>query len=548
MFKLIKKMKNPKGSKRGIKNNTYQMTCEEKELLLELIPTPVMAVDTKMNVQFMNHVGAKIVGKTPDECIGNKCFNLFRTEDCNTPNCQVVKAMQQNSVFTGDTIARPYAGEIPIRYTGAPIKNSNGDIIGGIEYVLDISKEVDITNALLECTNDMLKGKLVKRNDIDKFDGNYKRIVKGVNDILDAIINPLNVAAEYINLISKGEIPPHIIDEYEGDFNTIKTNINTMIENLNNFAINIQISAEQVASGSQQLSSSAQEMSQGAIQQASSAEEASSSMEEVSSNIKQNADNAFQTEKIAIKTAKDAIEGGKAVQLSVDAMKNIVEKIKIIEEIARQTDLLALNAAIEAARAGEHGKGFAVVASEVRKLAERSQIAAGEISDLSNSSVKIAEKAGEMLGNIIPDIQKTSELVQEISSASNEQNIGAEQVNVSLQQLDQVIQQNASAAEETAATSEELASQAEQLQEIVTFFKIDDSLIRRGNKRNSSNSPHNRNNSYTTGNNSGVKKESYKPVRVRQQNASSRNNPSGIILDLENEADFDDYDSEFERY
>jgi methyl-accepting chemotaxis protein len=198
-------------------------------------------------------------------------------------------------------------------------------------------------------------------------------------------------------------------------------------------------------------------------------------MEEMVSNIRQNADNAQQTEKIAIKAAQDTREGGKAVTETVTAMKEIAGKISIIEEIARQTNLLALNAAIEAARAGEHGKGFAVVAAEVRKLAERSQTAAGEISQLSSSSVEVAEQAGKMLEQITPDIQRTAELVQEISAASSEQNAGADQINRAIQQLDQVIQQNASAAEEMSSTAEELSSQAQALQDNIDFFKVDGS-------------------------------------------------------------------------
>ncbi|MBF0559572.1 MAG: hypothetical protein HQL08_12430, partial [Nitrospirae bacterium] len=181
---------------------------------------------------------------------------------------------------------------------------------------------------------------------------------------------------------------------------------------------------------------------------------------------------AQQTEKIAVKSADDAREGGRAVDETVNAMKDIANKISIIEEIARQTNMLALNAAIEAARAGEHGKGFAVVASEVRKLAERSQTAAGEISKLSGSSVEIAEKAGDKLKNLVPAIQKTAELVQEISAASREQDAGASQINNAIQQLDKVVQQNASAAEQMAASSEELSGQAEQLQTAIEFFKV----------------------------------------------------------------------------
>jgi methyl-accepting chemotaxis protein len=246
-----------------------------------------------------------------------------------------------------------------------------------------------------------------------------------------------------------------------------------MVEKLTEIVSNVQAAADNVAAGSQQLSASSEEMSQGSTEQAAAAEEASSSMEQMAANIRQNADNAIQTEKIAIKSAQDAQEGGKAVTETVGAMKQIAEKINIIEEIARQTNLLALNAAIEAARAGEHGKGFAVVAAEVRKLAERSQNAAGEIGELSGRSVDIAEKAGEMLARMVPDIQRTAELVQEISAASKEQDTGAEQVNQAIQQLDQVIQQNASASEEMASTSEELSSQAEQLQDTIAFFKVD---------------------------------------------------------------------------
>lgn len=259
----------------------------------------------------------------------------------------------------------------------------------------------------------------------------------------------------------------------EDDRDVVRGAVKKVKDDLCQLIGNIKQATVQVATGSHAISASSAEMSRGAATQAASAEEASSSIEQMNANIRQNAENALQTDKIATQAAQNAVEGGRAVNMTVGAMKQIADKIMVIEEIARQTNLLALNAAIEAARAGEHGKGFAVVAAEVRKLAERSQNAAAEINELSTSSVDVAEKAGQLLEIIVPDIQKTAELVQEISAASKEQDAGAEQINQSIQQLDGVIQQNASASEEMASTAEELSSQSEQLAEMISFFVMD---------------------------------------------------------------------------
>jgi methyl-accepting chemotaxis protein len=245
-----------------------------------------------------------------------------------------------------------------------------------------------------------------------------------------------------------------------------------MIESLRNLVASVMTSSNNVSTGSQEMSSTAQQMSQGATEQAASAEEVSSSIEEMTSTIKQNADNAQATESIARKAAQDAELGAQAVTKAVGAMKEIAGKINIIEEIARQTNLLALNAAIEAARAGEAGKGFAVVASEVRKLAERSQSAAGEILSLSRDSTGVAEEAGTRILAVVPDIRKTADLVAEISAASREQGVGADQIARAVTQLDTVIQQNASASEEMASMAEELSSQAEQLADAIAYFKL----------------------------------------------------------------------------
>ncbi|MBF0567066.1 MAG: HAMP domain-containing protein [Nitrospirae bacterium] len=291
--------------------------------------------------------------------------------------------------------------------------------------------------------------------------------------IVNKVTGYLRLIAKGLGRISNGDLRV-TIDYYMGkdEIGMLARSMNKMTEKLSGIVTGVKTASDYVFAGSGELSSTSQQLSEGATQQAASVEEASSSMEEMASNIRQSADNSQQTERIASKASGDAQEGGRAVAEVVEAMKQIASKISIIEEIARQTNLLALNAAIEAARAGEHGKGFAVVASEVRKLAERSQKAAGEISHLSSSSVSIAENAGEMLAKLVPDILKTAELVQEISAASAEQNTGAGQINKALQQLDQVIQQNASASEEMAAKSGELSSQARQLQSAVSFFRI----------------------------------------------------------------------------
>jgi methyl-accepting chemotaxis protein len=286
------------------------------------------------------------------------------------------------------------------------------------------------------------------------------------------ITRPLTEAVAATSALAEGDLRMQIAVTSRDETGQMLGSIKTMIEKLQGVVVDVKTSANNVASGSQQLSSGADQLSQGTTEQAASAEEASSSVEEMNATIRQNADNAMQTEKIALKSATDAQESGKAVNDAVLAMKQIAEKISIIEEIARQTNLLALNAAIEAARAGEHGKGFAVVAAEVRKLAERSQAAAGEIGHLSVSSVEVAERAGTMLAKLVPDIQRTSELVQEISAASKEQAGGADQINGAIQQLNKVVQQNAGAAEEISSTAEELSSQAEQLQGTISFFKI----------------------------------------------------------------------------
>ncbi|NLC36627.1 MAG: HAMP domain-containing protein [Alcaligenaceae bacterium] len=408
-----------------------------------------------------------------------------------------------------------------------------------------------------------VEGRLATRADASNYQGEYKKVVEGVNATLDAVIGPLNVAADYVDRIAKGNIPPSITDTYNGDFNTLKNNLNTCIEAVNALvadanslaqaavageletradatrhqgdfrkivegvndtldnvvgpindvrrvmgamehgdmtqtitahyngdfdalkqAINntiarladtigqINVAADALNNAAGQVSATAQSLSQSSSEQAASVEETTASMEQMTASIDQNSENARVTDGMATSTAVQAEEGGNAVKETVEAMKQIADKIGIIDDIAYQTNLLALNAAIEAARAGEHGKGFAVVAAEVRKLAERSQVAAQEISQVASSSVSLAEQAGHLLNEIVPAIRKTSDLVQEIAASSQEQSQGVGQINGAMGQLNQATQQNASASEELAATAEEMGGQAEQLQDLMSFFSV----------------------------------------------------------------------------
>jgi len=287
-----------------------------------------------------------------------------------------------------------------------------------------------------------------------------------------SITGPVTKGVDFARNMSEGDFTTMLDIRQKDEIGILAQSLNAMVTRLREVVAEVQSACENVAAGSEELSSTAQTLSQGASEQAASVEEVSSTVEEISAAIKRSADNSSQTEAIAVKAAEEAEEGGKTVAQTVTAMKQIAEKITIIEEIARQTNLLALNAAIEAARAGQHGKGFAVVAAEVRKLAERSGVAAAEIATLSVQSVAVAEKAGEMLGSIVPDIRKTAMLVQEIATASREQNTGAQQISTAVNQLNHVVQSSAAAAEEIASTAEELSSQAEHLQHAISFFNV----------------------------------------------------------------------------
>ncbi len=321
------------------------------------------------------------------------------------------------------------------------------------------------------------EGRMTVRADTNRHQGDYRRIIEGFNATLDAVVGPVTEVMRVMSALENGQLDQQIVAQYHGMLGQLRDSVNNTVVKLAHTIGEVHHTSSELGNAATQVEATAQALSQATSEQAASVEETSAAVEQMSASITQNAENAKITNTKAIQAAAQAQEGGSAVSGTVDAMKQIAKKIGIIDDIAYQTNLLALNAAIEAARAGEHGKGFAVVAAEVRKLAERSQVAAREIGELATGSVRLAEKAGTLLGEIVPSISKTSELVQDIAASSREQSGGVGQINNAMSQLSHLTQNNASSAEELAATAEELGAQVAQLQELVAFFRIAEERI-----------------------------------------------------------------------
>lgn len=372
----------------------------------------------------------------------------------------------------GAHVSQLVIGGLHFETIANPIVDENGVRMGTILQWTDRTAEVAVEREVSEIVAAASVGDFTKRIDAGNKEGFFKILGESINGLLDTSLAGMNDVVRVLTALSQGQLSERVTNEYSGTFGQMKDACNTTIDALTMTITEVKSAVQMLSSASEQVNATAQSLSQAASEQAASVEETSASLEQMTASISQNTENAKVTDGMASKAATEATEGGDAVTKTVTAMKSIAQKISIIDDIAYQTNLLALNAAIEAARAGEHGKGFAVVAAEVRKLAERSQVAAQEIVSVAGNSVELAEKAGKLLEHMVPNIKKTSDLVQEITAASEEQSTGVKQINGAVTQLNKATQVNAASSEELAATAEEMSGQVQQLESAVGFFKL----------------------------------------------------------------------------
>ncbi len=439
---------------------------------LDVAGTNIMMADANNTIVYMNDAvqnmfsGIKdtLEAEIPDFDVNHLLGKNIDVFHKNPKHQQTLLKDLKKTFISKFTIA-----DVDLQITANPVFSENGERLGTVVEWLDQTSQNRVINRLVDAAH---SGDFTTLELGDSKDHAYIELANNINNMLETTGNTINTVVDVLEGLAQGDLSCTVKGNYQGVFKRLQNSVNTTINKLSTVIKVVKTNSDGSADSAVEVSNTATDMGQGSSEQAASLEEISSSMEQMSANIRQSADNASQTEQIAQKAAEDAAESGTTVSTAVRAMKDIAEKTSIIEEIARQTNLLALNAAIEAARAGEHGKGFAVVAAEVRKLAERSQLAASEIGELSSNTVSVAEIAGDKLAELVPDIQKTAELVQEISLAAREQDTGSEEINRALQQLDGVVQRSAASAEQLSSSASELSGQAEQQRKAMSFFKL----------------------------------------------------------------------------
>lgn len=474
---------------------------------IDSVPSPIMIIDKDFEIQYMNKSGADVIGLSQNELLGTKCYDCFKTSDCNTSKCAAGIAMNENKTATSEADAHPGEHNLEISYDGIPLTDSVGNVLGSLEVITDLTdikkaqrisekqiafqeKEVQALTKNLEL---LAQGNLNMTFDDAESDDdtrqiaeNFEKIKSNLKASIDAIKTYITEISDVLTEIANSNLNVEITNDYMGDFSAIKDALNLIIESFNRVLYEINNSSDQVATGAGQLSASSQELSQGAAEQTNAIEQLISSITQLAAQTDKNAENANNANNLTNTVKQNANKGNTHMQEMLTSMdeinsasNNISKIIKVIDEIAFQTNILALNAAVEAARAGEHGKGFAVVAEEVRNLAARSAQAAQETTDLIEGSIQKAESGTETANNtanalneIIEGVTKAAELIGEIATSSNEQSKGINEINDGIEQVSEVVQTNSSTAEESAASSEELSAQAQTLKEMVENFKL----------------------------------------------------------------------------
>ena len=444
-------------------------------LSLDEVSSAVMIADTQGIIRYMNKSVTTLLRRIePDLRTLVPGFDASRTLGANFDTFHRNPSHQRGLV---DGLRQPHhvhikAGAHTIRLIATPISDGHGQRVGTIVEWVDRTAEVRAEQEITNAVEAAAKGDFTHRLDTRNSEGFFRVLGEHMNALLGTTETNLDQLGRSLTAVAQGDLTHELRGEFQGVFMRLQEDMNRMTRQLVTTISDVSAAAAALTAAASQVSSTSQTLSQSASEQAASVEETTASLQEMAASVKQNSENANITDGMASKAASEAVTGGSAVTRTVEAMKSIASKISIIDDIAYQTNLLALNAAIEAARAGEHGKGFAVVAAEVRKLAERSQVAAQEIGQLAGSSVHLAEQAGNVLTQMVPTINRTSELVQEISAASGEQAAGVNQITTAMSHLNGATQQNASASEELSATAEELSGQAAQLQEMIAFFRL----------------------------------------------------------------------------